>query len=149
MLKLPAVHLFLAVLALSSGVASASDERRNFVFTAKEFNLPLDASVTFTAETQRTFRVEYSDSPAHPDLLMLYSYLYFCAARKVALEQGFDRYGLLQPQGQTQSGTAFFLSPGESASQVLGPEFSKAPVLPIDYPTIAAMCDSGAGKGKQ
>jgi hypothetical protein len=30
---------------------------------------------------------------------MFYSYLYFCTARKVAVERGFDRFGVLSRGG--------------------------------------------------
>jgi hypothetical protein len=123
--------------------------RGDLVFSSKDFGFPeIDTTITFTPDSERTFRIEYSKPPPHPDMLMLYTYLYFCTARKVAIERGFDRFGILPEEGQTLTATAFFLRPGEEANQVLGPRFAKTSALPVTYPTIAAMCDAKPSQPK-
>jgi hypothetical protein len=137
-----------AIALLHYGVVTAQ-ERKQFVFSSQDFGFAeIDTTLTFTAESERTFKIQYSKLPPNPDLMMLYTSFYFCAARKVARELGFDRYGTLSGQNQDQSGTAFFLRPGEVAAQVLGAQFANASALPVDYPTIAAGCDARASNGK-
>jgi hypothetical protein len=60
---------------------------------------------------------------------MLYTGFYLCAARKLALDAGFDRTALVpDPESteSTQSGIAVFLKPGEEAAEVLEPRFAGA-----------------------
>lgn len=54
---------------------------------------------------------------------MLYTGLYLCAARKLALDAGFDRTALIPDPESPQSGIAVFLKPGEEAARVLEPRF--------------------------
>jgi hypothetical protein len=136
------------VLSLHCGSAWAQ-ERRDFTFSSKDFGFAeIDTTLTFTAESGHTFRIQYSKQPSHPDLLMIYTSFYFCAARKVALQLGFDRYGVLAEQNEDKSDTAFFLRPGEVAAEALGPRFAAASALPVDYPTIASGCDARASNAK-
>jgi hypothetical protein len=144
------IHLpILLALLASGGRVVAANDRLERVFSAKELGFPeIDTTIIFAAESERTYRVRYSKLPAAPDLAMLYTTLYFCAARKLAIEQGFDRNGLLPDPGPSQSGVAFFLRPGESGAQVLEPRFAAVSLLPVDHPTVAIECDRRAPGSK-
>ena len=138
--------VLLAVLASSVGTLATANDGLDRAFPAKELGFPeIDTTIIFAPESERTYRIHYSKLPAgESNLAMLYTTLYFCAARKLAIERGFDRYGLLPDAGPSQSGTAFFLRSGESAAQVLEPRLAAAPALPVDYPSIASGCDTRA-----
>ena len=140
-------HRRLIVLTMAAALCGAvcAQGRKDFAFSSNEFGFPevVDVTLTFTAESERTFRLQYSKPPAYPDLGMFYTMLYFCGARKIALEQGFDRFGLAVEKGG-ETGIGFFLKPGEVAAEVLEPRFANQPALPIADPAIAASCDAGA-----
>jgi hypothetical protein len=142
------IHLLilLAVLVSSVEALAATDDRLERAFSATELGFPeIDTAIIFAPESERTYRIRYSKLPAgESNLAMLYTVLYFCAARKLAIERGFDRHGLLADAGSSPGGTAFFLRPGESAAQVLEPRFAGVSLLPVNYPTIAAECDGRA-----
>jgi len=115
------------------------------VFSSKDFGISeIDVTITFTPESERTYRVEYSKLPAHPDLGMFYTYFYMCAARQIALERGFDRFGMLPVKDQPNFGIGFFLGPGEDANQVLGAQFSNAAALSVTNPSVTQGCDAMA-----
>lgn len=115
-----------AVLLSWSGLNMA-EEPASFALAAKEFGFPvIDTTVTFTRLAEHTYRVQYSTPPPSADYLMLYTGFYFCAARKLALDAGFDRTALIPDPESTQSGIAVFLKPGEQAQKVLEPRFAAA-----------------------
>lgn len=99
---------------------------------AKEFGFPvIDTTVTFTRLAEHTYRVHYSTPPPSADYLMLYTGFYLCAARKLALDSGFDRTALIPDSESTQSGIAVFLKPGEEAKKVLEPRFAGTTSSPV------------------
>src|SRR5450432_4429000 len=84
---------------------SGSAEPSNFTVTTKQIGFPIiDTEITFTRESERIYRVRYSNLPPIADLAMLYTGFYFCAARKLALEFGFDRTALVADPDSPQSG---------------------------------------------
>ena len=140
------IHLLILLAVLTGSVCAlaAANEEPDRTFPAKELGFPeIDTAIIFAPESERTYRMHYSKLPAgESNLAMLYTTLYFCAARKLAIERGFDRFGLiLSDAGPSQSGIVFFLRPGESAGQVLEPRFAAVSPLPVNYPTIATECD--------
>ncbi len=117
-----------------SGVNLAEDPP-TFVLSAKDLGFPvIETTITFTRLAEHTYRVQYSSPPPSPDYLMLYTGFYFCAARKFALDAGFDRTALASdPESSTQNGgIAIFLKPGEEASKVLEPRFAGATFSSIE-----------------
>jgi hypothetical protein len=144
------IHLLILLAVLTGSVCAlaAANEERDRIFPAQELGFPeIDTAIIFAPESERTYRVHYSKLPAgESNLAMLYTSLLFCAARKLAIERGFDRFGLalVDPPGPSQSGIVFFLRPGESAGQVLEPRLAAVSPLPVNYPTIASGCDTRA-----
>lgn len=140
------VHRGLIVLTLAIALCGAvcAQGRRDFAFSSNQFGFPevVDVTLTFTAESERTFLLRYSKPPAYPDLGFFYTMLYFCGARKVAQEQGFDRFGLAVEKGG-ETGIGFFLRPGEIQAEVLDPRFANQPALPVNEPQVAEGCDAG------
>jgi hypothetical protein len=57
---------------------------------------------------------------------MLYTGFYFCAARKLTHDAGFDRSALLPDSESSLRGFAAFLKPGQEAAQVLEPPYANA-----------------------
>jgi hypothetical protein len=138
-----------ALLALL-GNASAADDRGEVVLSSKQLGFEeIDTTLTFTRESERTYKVQFSNDPPYADLGALYSMFYVCASRRVAVELGFDRYGIVPDPKPGKGGTAVFLREGESASQALASQYANASLLPVDYPTIAAGCDMKASKAKR
>jgi len=106
---------------------NVADEPASFALAAKESGFPvIDTTITFTRVGQHTYKVQYSTPPPSADFLMLYTGFYFCAARKLALDAGFDRTALIPDPGSPQTGTVVFLKPGEEAAKVLEPRFAGA-----------------------
>jgi hypothetical protein len=139
-----------SVLLALSGNATAADDRGELILSSKQLGFEeIDTTLTFTRESERTYKVQFSNDPAYPDLGALYSMFYFCASRQVAVELGFDRYGIVPDPKPSKGGTAVFLRRGESTSEVLAPQYANASLLSVDYPTIAAGCDMKASKGKR
>jgi hypothetical protein len=133
------------VSALALCGAGLGQGQGQLVFSSKDLGIPeIDITITFTPESERTYRVEYSKLPAHPDLGMFYTYFYMCAARKIALERGFDRFGMFPVKDEPSFGIGFFLRPGEDANQVLGAQFSNAAALSVTNPSVSQGCDAMA-----
>jgi hypothetical protein len=107
---------FLAgVLLLGWSGLSMAEDPASFVLSTKDFGFPaIDTTITFTRLAEHTYRVQFSIAPPSPDYLMLYTGFYFCAARKFALDAGFDRTALASdPEPSPNSGgIALFLKPG-------------------------------------
>jgi hypothetical protein len=120
--------------ALSAGVLllcwsgpNGAEEPASFALAAKEFGFPvIDSTITFTRLAQHTYKVQYSTPPPSADYWMLYTGFYLCAARKLALDAGFDRTALIPDPESPQSGITVFLKPGEEAAKVLEPRFTRA-----------------------
>jgi len=96
--------------------------------------------------------VRYSTPAPSPDDLMLYTGFYFCAARRLALDAGFDRFALLPDADVAQrdavaGGVTAFLKPGEDASRVLEPRFASARFQSIE--SIANVCPAPPSASKQ
>ena len=124
------LHAFAAfsagVLLLGWSALGAAEEPASFGLDAKEYGFPvIDTTVTFTRLAEHTYRVQYSTPPPSPEYVMLYTGFYFCAARKLALEAGFDRIALVPDSESPQGGIAVFLKPGEEP-KVLEPRFAGA-----------------------
>jgi hypothetical protein len=103
---------------------NGAEEPASFARTAKELGFPATGTtITFTRLAQHTYRVQFSTPPPSGDYLMLYTELYFCGARKLALDAGFDRVALVPDPESPQGGIAVFLKPGEDATKVLEPRF--------------------------
>jgi hypothetical protein len=122
-------------LLLGWSALSMAEDPASLVLSAKDFGYPvIDTTITFTRVAEHTFRVQYSSAPPSSDHLMLYTGFYFCAARKLALDAGFDRTALTSdPDPQPRSGgIAIFLKPGEEASRVLEPRFAGATFSSIE-----------------
>lgn len=128
--------------------ANRQNKKDYFVFSANEFNFPIDVNMTFTKESENIFRFKYSKSPSQSGDVMLYSYLFMCAARTIAKELDFDRYGQLPEKKKGLIGTVFFLRSNESVSQIMGSQFENVTALPVDYPTISSMCAKDSNKAK-
>ena len=126
-----------------------AEDPARFVLSTKDFGFPvIDTTITFTRLAEHTYRVQYSSAPPSPDYLMLYTHFYFCAARKFALDAGFDRTALTSdPEPPPHSGgIAIFLKPGEEASRVLEPRFVSATFNPIEL--FAPNCPTQASPAK-
>jgi len=127
---------------------NGAEEPASFVLAAKEFGFPvIDTTVLFTRLAEHTYRVQYSPPPPSADYLMLYTGFYFCAARKLALDAGFDRTALVPDPESPQSGIAVFLKPGEEASKVLEPQFTGATFNSIEM--FAKNCPTPPPPAKQ
>ena len=131
-----------------SGVNMA-EEPASFNLAAKDFGFPvIDTTVTFTRLAEHAYRVQYSTPPPGPEYLMLYTGFYFCAARKLALDAGFDRTALIpDPESPQGGGIAVFLKPGEEAPKVLEPRFASATFSSIEL--FAKNCPTQAPPAKQ
>jgi hypothetical protein len=118
-----------AFLLLGWSELGVAEEPASFALAAKAYGFPvIDTTITFTRLAEHTYQVRYSNPPPSPDHLMLYTGFYFCAARKLALDAGFDRFAMLPDADVTQrdptaGGITAFLKPGEEASKVLEPRF--------------------------
>ena len=135
----------IAVILLIS-CANVQNKREHFVFSANEFSFPVDVKITFTKESANIFGFVYSKSPSQSGDLMLYTYLFMCATRTIAMELGFDRYGRLpQQKNKGLIGTAFFLRSSESVSQIMGSQFENVVAYPI---ADASMCVNDSNKAK-
>jgi hypothetical protein len=127
---------------------SGSAEPTNFTVTTKQIGFPIiDTEITFTRESERIYRVRYSNLPPIADLAMLYTGFYFCAARKLALEFGFDRTALVADPDSPQSGVAAFLRPGESPSVLSDQRFASVTMNSIEL--FAATCPTQPPPAKQ
>jgi hypothetical protein len=127
---------------------SSAEEPANFTVTTKQFGFPIiDTAVTFTRDTERTYRVRYSNPPASPEYAMLYTGFYFCAAHKLAVESGYDRTALIPEPDSALNGIAAFLKPGESPSQLSDQRFANVPFSPIQL--IATGCPIQSPPAKQ
>jgi len=116
-----------AALLLVSSAPTRADEPASFALDAKAYGFPvIDTTITFTRVAPRAYRMRYSTPPPSADHLMLYTGLYFCAARKLALEAGFDRTALVADPESPQGGIALFLMPGEEAAKALEPRYAGA-----------------------
>ena len=129
---------------------SLADDPGSFALSTKEYGFPvIDTTITFTRVAEHTYRVQYTSPPPSPDYLMLYTGFYFCAARKFALDAGFDRTALAPdpeaPPSQS-GGIAIFLKPGEEASRVLEPRFASASFSSIEL--FARNCPRQASPAK-
>ena len=125
-----------------------AEEPASFVLATKDLGFPvIDTTVTFTRLAEHTYRVQYSTPPTSPDHLMLYTGFYFCAARKLALDTGFDRTALVPDPESTQSGIAVFLEPGDEASKVLAPRFASVTFSSIEL--FAKNCPTQPPPAKQ
>ena len=78
---------------------------------------------------------------------MLYTGFYFCAARKLALELGYDRTALIPDPDSPQGGVAAFLKPGESPSELSDRRFANVALSPIAV--LASACPIQLPSGKQ
>jgi len=142
----------MAALCLGWSALSLASEPESFVLATKDLGFPvIDTTVTFTRIAEHTYRVRYSNPPPTPDHLMLYTGFYFCAARKLALDSGFDRFALLPDvdaaQGDpVQGGVTAYLKPGEEASKVLESRFASAKFSSIDL--VAGNCAAQSSSGK-
>jgi hypothetical protein len=137
-------------------VASASclaGEPETLVLASKDLGFPeIDTTITFARTGEHTYRVRYSTPAPSPDHLMFYTGFYFCAARRLALDAGFDRFALLPDADVAQrdpvaGGVTGFLKPGEDAAKVLEPRFASAQFLSIEL--IAKGCPTAPGAAKQ
>ena len=136
------------VLLLAWSGLNMAEEPASFVLATKDLGFPvIDTTVTFTRLAEHTYRVQYSTPPAGPEYLMLYTGFYFCAARKLALDAGFDRTALIPEPESTQSGIAVFLKPGEEAPKVLEPRFAGATFSSIEL--FATSCPTQPPPAKQ
>ena len=132
------ITLSLGVLLLGRSGFNLADEPTSFVLTTKEIGFPaIDTTITFTRTAEHTYRVRYSNPPPSPDHMMLYTGFFFCAARKLGLDSGFDRFALIPDPGSaqgdsTQGGITVFLQPGEEASKILEPRFASGTFTSID-----------------
>jgi hypothetical protein len=136
-------------LLLGWSALSMAEDPASLVLSAKDFGYPvIDTTITFTRLAEHTYRVQYSSEPLSPDYLMLYTGFYFCAARKLALDAGFDRTALASdPEPPPHSGgIAIFLKPGEEASRVLEPRFASATFSSIEL--FAQNCPTQASPAK-
>lgn len=125
-----------------------AEEPASFALGTKEFGfLVIDTTVIFTRLAEHTYKVQYSTPPPSADYLMPYSGFYFCAARKLALDAGFDRTALIPDPESTQSGVAVFLKPGEDAAKVLQPRFAAATFNSIEL--FAKNCPTQSPPAKQ
>jgi hypothetical protein len=107
--------------------AIGAEEPSSFAVAAKELGFPvIDTTVSFTRIAEHTYKVKYSPPPPSAQYLMLYTGFYFCAARKLALDAGFDRTALIPDPDSPQNATAVFLKPGEEAAKILEPRFRGA-----------------------
>jgi hypothetical protein len=126
---------------------SSAAEPADFVVTTKQLGFPvIDTGITFTREADRIYRVRYSSPPPSPDLAMLYTGFYFCAAQNLALEAGYDRTALIPDPNSAQGGVAAFLKPGESASDLSDRRFANVPLTPIAV--LASTCPAQPPSGK-
>ena len=142
------VHAFAmfsaGVLLLGWSGLGVAEEPASFALAAKAYGFPvIDTTITFTRLAEHTYQVRYSHPPPSPDHLMLYTGFYFCAARKLALDAGFDRFALLPDADVAQhdpaaGGITAFLKPGEEASKVLEPRFASAQFNSIEL--VASNC---------
>jgi len=146
---LPARVAFSAgVLLLGWSSLNMAEEPASFALGAKEFGFPvIDTTVTFTRLAEHTYKVQYSTPPPSADYLMLYTGFYFCAARKLALDVGFDRTALISNPETPQNGVAVFLKPGEDAAKVLPPRFAAATFSSIEL--FAKNCPTQPPPAKQ
>ena len=142
--------------ALSAGVfllgwsgPNGAEEPASFALAAKEFGFPvIDTTVTFTRLAEHAYRVQYSTPPPGPEYLMLYTGFYLCAARKLALDAGFDRIALIpDPESPQGAGISVFLKPGEEAPKVLETRFAGATFSSIEL--FAKNCPTQAPPAKQ
>jgi hypothetical protein len=125
---------FACALSLTWSGPNMAEEPAIVHLASKEFGFPvIDTTVTFTRMAEHAYRVQYSPPPPSPDYLMLYTGFYFCAARRLALDAGFDRTALVaDPESPQGAGIAVFLKPGEEAPMVLDPRFAGATFSSIE-----------------
>jgi hypothetical protein len=134
----------LGALVLAWSPLSVAGEVESFVVTTRDLAFPMiDTSITFTRTSDHVYRARYSSPPPSADHLMLYTGLYLCAARSLALDAGFDRFALLPDEDVARgdaaaAGVTAFLKPGEEASKVLEPRFATARFSSIDL--VAKNC---------
>ena len=56
---------------------------------------------------EHTYRVQYSTPPLSADYLMLCTGFYFCAARRLALDAGFDRTALIPDPNRRRAASQY------------------------------------------